>query len=105
MVEVSGTNFGKQDPRIVTVNGVHIDAKPYGHILYLINEDKPGVVGHIGYVLGKGNINIADLTLGRRERGGVAVTVCNLDMPVSDEILKELKDYDGVKEIKIIDLQ
>ena len=104
-VEVCGTNFGEKDQRIVTVNGVHIDAKPFGVILYLINEDKPGVVGHIGSVLGKGNINIADLTLGRVERGGVAVTVCNLDTMVSDEILKELKSFPSVKEIKVIDLQ
>jgi D-3-phosphoglycerate dehydrogenase / 2-oxoglutarate reductase len=104
-VEVCGTNFGDKDSRIVTVDGVHIDAKPFGVILYLINEDKPGVVGHIGVTLGKGNVNIADLTLGRRERGGVAITVCNLDMPVSDDVLKELKSYDAVKEIKVIDLQ
>lgn len=103
-VVISGTNFGG-DPRIVNVEGVHIDAKPVGHILYLINEDKPGVVGHIGQVLGKGNVNIADLTLGRKARGGVAVTVCNLDMPVSDEVLKELKSYESVKEIKVIDLR
>jgi D-3-phosphoglycerate dehydrogenase len=105
MVEVAGTNFGESDPRLVYCDGIHIDAKPVGHILYLINEDRPGVVGHIGAVLGKGNINIADLTLGRKERGGVAVTVCNIDTSVSDEVLKELKSYASVKEIKVIDLQ
>ncbi len=104
-VEVCGTNFGDHDPRIVTVNGVHIDAKPVGNLLYFINVDEPGVIAHVTAVLAAANINIADMTLGRKEKRGDAVTVCNVDTPVPESMLKELRTYDRIKGIKTIDLR
>ncbi len=104
VAEICGTNFGEKDPRIVTVDGCHIDAKPYGHILFFVNQDVPGFIGHMGSTLAKGGINIADMTLGRKERGGYAVTVCNVDTPVSNEVLDELRAFKAVREIKTIDL-
>ena len=103
--EICATNFGENDPRIVTVDGVHIDAKPFGNILYLINVDEPGVIGHVGATLAKGNVNIADMTLGRKEKKGLAVTVCNIDTPIPDSIVEELRSYEHVKEVKTIDLR
>ncbi len=103
-VEICGTNFGESDPRIVIVDGVHIDAKPYGNILFFKNRDEPGVIGHLGSTLAKNSINIADMTLGRAERGGLAVTVCNVDNEVPDRVLDELKSFKAVREIKTIKL-
>ncbi|RJP23190.1 MAG: phosphoglycerate dehydrogenase [Candidatus Omnitrophota bacterium] len=104
-IEICGTTFGEKDPRIVIVDGYHIDAKPYGTILFFKNLDEPGVIGHVGTILAKGNINIADMTLGRKERGGYAVTVCNVDTAVSDVVLDELKSFKAVKDIKTINLR
>ncbi|MEW6237711.1 MAG: phosphoglycerate dehydrogenase [Candidatus Omnitrophota bacterium] len=104
IVELCGTNFGDNDPRIVIVDGFHIDAKPFGNILFFKNHDEPGVIGHVCTVLGKNNINIADMTLGRQERGGFAVTVCNVDASVPASVLDELKSLKTVKEIRCIDL-
>jgi len=104
-VELSGTNFGVNDPRIVVVDGYHIDAKPYGNLLFFKNTDEPGCIGHVGTVLARANINIADMTLGRKERGGFAVTVCNVDTPVPDSVIAELRSFSKFKEIKSIDLR
>lgn len=103
-VEVCGANFGENDPRIVKVDGVHIETKPFGHILFFKNVDQPGVVGDVGTVLAKANINIADMSLGRQVRGGTAVTICNIDTELPEAVLKELKALSTIKEVKEIDL-
>ncbi|MCS7009462.1 MAG: phosphoglycerate dehydrogenase, partial [Chthoniobacterales bacterium] len=59
-VSIRGTFFGNK-PRIVLINGRHVEATPSGAILLLENHDRPGVVGHIGSLLGKFNVNIASM--------------------------------------------
>ncbi len=104
-VSVSGTNFSEDDPRIVVVDGYHIDAKPFGSVLFFKNVDEPGTLGHLATIMGNNNINIADMTLGRKERGGYAVTVCNIDAAVPDGVIEELRENKLVKELKYIDLR
>lgn len=102
---VAGTLFGrKKDPRIVRINDYHVDAIPSGVILVLMNEDKPGIIGNVGVILGKNNINIADMTLGRKEAGGKAVTMLNVDSRVSDKVLKEIASAPNVIDIKMVEL-
>ncbi|MDI6784864.1 MAG: phosphoglycerate dehydrogenase, partial [bacterium] len=74
-----GALFGKNDPRIVRLDGFHVDAVPFGYMVILSNEDMPGIIGSVGVTLGKHKINIAGLTLGRKEKGGLAVTGLNVD--------------------------
>ncbi|RKY66737.1 MAG: phosphoglycerate dehydrogenase [Candidatus Latescibacterota bacterium] len=88
---ISGTIFGKNDPRIVRIDEYHFDARPEGEMLFCGNEDVPGVIGRIGTLLGSHGINIARMSWGREQPGGKAVTVLNLDHPVSDEILEEIR--------------
>ncbi|HID12064.1 MAG TPA: phosphoglycerate dehydrogenase [Candidatus Latescibacteria bacterium] len=88
---VSGTIFGRNDPRIVRVDEYHFDARPEGEMLFCGNEDVPGVIGRIGTLLGSHGINIARMSWGREQPGGKAVTVLNLDQPVPDEVLEEIK--------------
>lgn len=104
-VSVCGTNFGDEDPRIVSVDDCRIEIKPNGYILFIKNIDQPGVIGHMGTVLSKANINIADMSLGRRERGGMAVTMCNIDASVPDKVMEELLSLDSIKEAKVINLK
>lgn len=103
-ISVSGTTFA-DDSRIVRVDGFRFEAKPYGTILFFKNVDEPGVIGQVCTVLGNNNVNIADMSLGRKERGGYAVTVCNVDAPVPDSVIKELRGLNIVKDIKVIDLR
>jgi D-3-phosphoglycerate dehydrogenase len=102
---MSGTNLAANDPRIVRVDGYHIDAKPTGWLLFLRNTDEPGVIGHVGTVLGRAGINIADLTLGRKARGESAVTVCNVDDQPSDEVLREIGSIPQILDVKMVNLR
>jgi D-3-phosphoglycerate dehydrogenase len=90
-VSVAGTFFGST-PRIVKVNGRHIEARPEGVLLLLENTDVPGIVGHVGGLMGKHGVNIAAMSLSRDVQGGQALTVLNLDsvpgQPLLDELLK-----------------
>ncbi len=105
VLTLSGTNLAPHDPRIVRVDGYHIDAKPTGCLLFLRNTDEPGIIGHVGTILGRAKINIADLTLGRKEPGGAAVTVCNVDQQPDDAVLKEIGTIPQVLDVKMVNLR
>ncbi len=85
----AGTFFGPK-PRVVVVNGRHIEAQPEGVLLLLENKDRPGIVGHIGTLLGKHRVNIASMSLGRDQAGGMALTVLNLDSAPDERVMEEL---------------
>jgi D-3-phosphoglycerate dehydrogenase len=95
-VSLGGTFFGaKNDPRIVRVNGNPVEVTPSGVVLMLENRDRPGIVGHIGTLLGTEKINIASMSLSRTEQGGRALTLLNLDsMPGADVMTKLSSDAD-----------
>jgi D-3-phosphoglycerate dehydrogenase len=103
-VEVSGTQFGDGEARIVRIDGFRVDAIPHGHMLVARNEDVPGVIGFIGTVLGEAEVNIAGMFNGRETIGGEALTVYNLDDPVPDDVVQRLLDDERVIDIKQISL-
>ena len=104
-VSAGGTVFGaKHEPRIVRVNGQSVEIVPEGVILLLNNTDRPGMVGHLGTLMGKHNVNIASMSLSRETQGGKALTVLNLDTVPSDEALKEIEadpDISNVQTVKL----
>jgi D-3-phosphoglycerate dehydrogenase len=77
--EVAGTLMSRGEPRIVLINGYRVEAIPRGTLLVLFGEDKPGLIGNVGLILGEMGINIAAMTFGRKSAGGEALTVLNLD--------------------------
>lgn len=101
---VVGTLFGNKDPRIVKVNDYHLDAHTNGAMLYLENEDKPGIIGEVCVLLGKHSINIAEMTLGRVEAGGKAITIFNVDQEVPDDVTKAIKALPKVISVKKVTL-
>jgi D-3-phosphoglycerate dehydrogenase len=105
---VSGTVFaatgGNREGRITEINDFRIEAIPRGHMLVMHNRDVPGVIGRIGTILGDRGINISEFHLGRRERGGEAMAVIEVDAGVGEETLdglRSLKDILMVREIKL----
>lgn len=86
--ELWGAVFEKKYPRIVKVGEIYLDAVPEGPIVIIQNIDKPGVIGHVGTVLGKHQINIARFQLGRKKDR--AVCLVNVDTPVPDAVLEEI---------------
>ena len=101
---VTGILQGKQYPRIIRVDNFAIEVVPEGEMLVLSNIDKPGVIGNIGTLLGKNNINIARMQFGREKPEGRAISVVSIDTPVSDEILSEIKKLPNVLSVKQIHL-
>jgi D-3-phosphoglycerate dehydrogenase len=90
---LSGTLFGRRDPRVVRLDQYDIDAAPDGHMLFYLNDDIPGIIGRVGSTMGSHQVNIARMSCGRQQIGGNALTVLNVDshipQPVLDEILKD----------------
>lgn len=93
---VAGTFFGSK-PRVVKIGDRYVEAQPEGVLLLLENRDRPGIVGHIGTLMGGHSVNIASMSLSRNQAGGTALTVLNLDSAPGDAVLGELlKDPDIV---------
>jgi D-3-phosphoglycerate dehydrogenase len=102
--QIAGTIFNGNEPKIVLMDGVHIDADPSGYLLIISNEDKPGVVGKVGTILGDNKVNIAGIYLGRQTRGGKAISIINIDNAISDKIINEIKKIPAIKEANLVEL-
>ncbi len=101
---ISGTLFGKKELRIVMIDGYYVDAVPSGYMIITSNEDKPGIIGQIGTLLGKNGINIAGMTFGRKKKQGQAISVINVDSVVSDKILEEIRNLNYINSAKLVKL-
>lgn len=101
---VRGTLFNRTDPRICTINGMRVDAKPEGYMLVCINEDKPLIIGRMCTAIGEAGVNIANLMLGRDARGGHALTVLNLDAPLDEPVLEKCRQVPFVTEVRLVAL-
>lgn len=99
---VAGTLSPRKNPRIVKINDFYVEASTTGYLLILSNEDRPGIIGQIGTILGRHNINIAGMTLGRTNVGGNAMTVLNLDEQVPEPIMKQIRSAEHVLDAKLI---
>jgi D-3-phosphoglycerate dehydrogenase len=103
-VSVAGTLFGPNHLRLVDVDGVEVDAIPQGSLLYVKNDDTPGVVGHIGTVLGESGINIARMTVGRKPGSGRAVMLIEVDSEAPPAVLEALRGLAGIRDARGIRL-
>jgi len=101
---VSGILHGKKEPRIIAVNDFMVEIQPKGELLALSNNDKPGVIGDVGTLLGKNNINIAKMHFGRAKQGGKAMSVLSVDTEVSKTILTKISKLPNVLTVKQIHL-
>jgi D-3-phosphoglycerate dehydrogenase len=93
---LSGTLFGRKDPRIIKVDDFPVEIIPEGTLLVMYNNDKPGVIGNIGTLLGKHEINIAWMHFGREKAGGTAMSVVCIDSPADDAIMDEIKKLPNI---------
>jgi D-3-phosphoglycerate dehydrogenase / 2-oxoglutarate reductase len=101
---VAGTVFGRKHLRLVNVDGIELDAIPQGNLLVVKNEDRPGIIGHIGSLLGKRSVNIARMTVGRNQGSHKAIMVLEVDNEVPAEVLKEIPGIEGIREAKFVKL-
>ncbi|OIN95948.1 phosphoglycerate dehydrogenase [Candidatus Desantisbacteria bacterium CG1_02_38_46] len=99
---IAGTVFSKNLLRIVRIDEFNVDIVPSSHMLICTHEDKPGMVGKIGTILGKEKINIAGLQLSRRKKGETNLTILNVDTTPSDSAIKKIKEIEGIQEVHLI---
>ena len=99
-----GTLFTKVDPRIVKINEFWVDCVPEGNMLVVFNRDVPGIIGQIGTIFGRSNINVASVSFGRDEKGGNAISLWNVDSDVPKKVLDEIAKAKNVQDIKLIRL-
>ncbi len=84
-------------PRLLQVNGIYCEAALSGSLIFMQNQDVPGVIGHVGTVLGKNSINIANFSLGRRPGTAEAVALVSIDGMAPENVLAQLKENPAVK--------
>ncbi len=101
---VAATLSAKREPRIVKIDDFYVEAAPEGYLLVMKNLDVPGIIGNVGSLMGKHKINIAAMVFGRHEPGGIAVSILNVDSPVSPEVLEQLKKIENIREVKLVKL-
>jgi D-3-phosphoglycerate dehydrogenase len=97
---VTGTLFSRKDPRIIQVDDFHVEIVPEGTMLFIYNNDQPGVIGAIGSLLGKTGINIARMHFGRRVPGGAAISVVSVDVPLEAPVLEEIEKLPNIVKVK-----
>jgi len=95
----TGTIFGNYFPRVVTIDGFRMEMKPEGNVLIIRNDDKPGVVGKYGSILGNNNINIADMTFARKLKPPKALVGISLDSAPPEAVLDEIRAQDFVEAV------
>jgi D-3-phosphoglycerate dehydrogenase len=94
---VSGTLFARRDPRIVRIDGYELELAPAGHLLLFANDDRPGVIGKIGTLLGEHDVNIAGMQLGRKAVRTTALAVLTVDGAVPDPVLAAIRALPFIK--------
>jgi len=104
ILSLQGTLSARREPRIVKIDRYFVEAIPQGYMLILKNEDKPGLIGRLGTLLGESQINIAGMSNGRDRPGGTAITVVNIDNHVPVTVLDRVKKLEHVLDAKLIKL-
>jgi D-3-phosphoglycerate dehydrogenase len=94
--------FGWNEPHLVMVDGIDLDIRPIGDMILFENLDRPGVLAGVSSVLASHGVNIAGVSLGRREGSGHALTVMSLDEEPSDTALEHLRTLKEIERIRTI---
>ena len=101
---LQGTLSARREPRIVKIDRYFVEVALDGYLLILKNEDKPGLIGQLGTLLGESKINIAGMSNGRDKPGGTAITVVSIDNDVPPKVLAQVRKLRHVIDAKLIKL-
>jgi len=101
---LAGTLFEGR-PKIVKMRNFDTDFQPEENMLVLSYQDRPGLIGKIGTILGDAGVNIGNMNLGRREKGGEALVVFSIDSPASEETMRKIEQAVEASFIKAVHLK
>jgi D-3-phosphoglycerate dehydrogenase len=99
---VAGTVFSDGRPRLIQARDINLDAEFAPHMLYVINEDKPGFIGQLGTILGNAKANIASFALGRSTPGAEAIALVEIDQEIEAPVLAAIRALPLVKQAKAL---
>jgi D-3-phosphoglycerate dehydrogenase / 2-oxoglutarate reductase len=99
---VAGTVFSDGRPRLIQIKDINLEAEFAPHMLYVVNEDKPGFIGKFGTVLGDAKVNIANFTLGRSGPGQDAIALIEVDGVVPEAVVAQVTKLPLVKMAKAL---
>jgi D-3-phosphoglycerate dehydrogenase len=102
---IRGTVFGGKFLRIIEIDGFAIEVTPEGTMMIIFNDDKPGVIGSVGTLLGKHGININTMGVGHKAEQGKAILAVSLDKPLDEKAIADVKALGFVKEVYVCVLQ
>jgi D-3-phosphoglycerate dehydrogenase len=100
----AGTLFGNQFLRLVQLGPYGLDTFLDGVLLLFTHHDVPGLIGFIGTIFGKHQVNIAQMTVGRQMPGGEAIAVLNLDQLPSEEAIQEVRKHPQISSLQVVKL-
>jgi D-3-phosphoglycerate dehydrogenase len=101
---VAGTLLNGYGARIVKIDNYSVDLQPKGHLILIHHNDRPGAIGRVGTILGNNNVNIATMQVGRRDIGGAAIMILNVDRQVSADVLDNLGELSEITSVTEIEL-
>ena len=96
--------------RLLEVYDIRVEVPLAGCLIFMRNHDVPGVIGHVGSVLGRNSVNIANFSLGRDEgepepgKPQRAVAVVEVDGPIADKVIEELRSNPAVRFASVVEL-
>jgi D-3-phosphoglycerate dehydrogenase len=101
---VTGSVFGGTLLRIIEIDGFNVEMTPQGSVLVIFNDDKPGVIGAVGTICGRHNINICTMGVGQKPAEQKAALAVSLDREPDAKVVEELGKLDFVNEIYVCKL-
>jgi len=101
---LAGTLLAGVGERIVRIDQYPVDFAPEGNLLLISHNDKPGIIGRVGTLLGNNDANIATMQVGRKGVGGSAIMVLTIDKPASQDVLDELNQLPEIVNIRALTL-
>jgi D-3-phosphoglycerate dehydrogenase / 2-oxoglutarate reductase len=101
---VTGALLGDAEMRITSIDDFPVNVPPNRYMLFTLHRDMPGIIGHIGSLLGSFNVNIASMQVGRKIVRGDAVMVLTIDDPLPEGILAEIMKVSGIRDAYTVTL-
>lgn len=101
---LTGTVFGKNEPRLVRLNTFRLEALPSGPMLFVYNRDVPGVIGALGSTLGSSGVNINQMMVGKESEQGRNVILLSTDVLISNELLQKVLELENIDDAMVLDL-
>jgi D-3-phosphoglycerate dehydrogenase len=103
---LAGSLFGLRDEaRLVMVDDHTVDAPPSRYMVVVRNDDRPGVIGMVGTILGRAGVNISDMDVGRSAAGVAALMVISTDQPLPAPVVAELRAAEGILHVATVSLE